>query len=189
MNCPEVEILLADYVDGTLYADQVSELELHLSRCPACHAFAADIRAATGFMERAAEVEAPPELVNKLIFEINQGPSHAVVKPSLGRRLFGKWFESVLQPRFAMGMAMTVLSLGMMLRIEGLRQVQASDLDPVVIWHATEDRVTRWWDRAVKYYESLQVVFEIQTRYEDWVEDKGSAPPAAPTGDEGGGNQ
>ena len=187
MNCASVEILLADYVDGTLHADEVSALEAHVAGCAACRELSRDIGAATAFMERAAAVEPPPELVNKLIFEITQGPSHAVVKPSLGRRLFGKWFETALQPRVAMGMAMTVLSLGMMLRFDGVRQPEIKDLDPVAMWHSTEDRVARWWNRAVKYYDSLQVVFEIQTRYDEWVRQKGASTPESAPADRTGG--
>lgn len=187
MNCQEVEILLADYVDGTLAASDRAALEAHLAGCPACHQFAQDIGAATAFMERAAVVEPPAELVNKLIYEITAGPSRTMVKPPLGRRLFGRWFESVLQPRFAMSMVMTVLSLGMMLRFDGVRQLTPADLDPVKVWHATEDRVTRWWDRAMQYYQSLQVVFEIQTRYEEWVQQQGGTTPQTnPPGDAGG---
>ena len=33
-------------------------------------------------MERAAVVEAPPELVTRILFEVTAGPSRAVIKPS-----------------------------------------------------------------------------------------------------------
>jgi hypothetical protein len=177
MNCADVEILLADYVDKTLAAEQVSALEAHLAGCAACAELARDVGAAAAFIEKAAAVEPPPELINKLIFEITQGPSRAVVKPSLGRRLFGRWFDAALQPRMAMGMAMTVLSLGMMLRFE---PIQARDLDPVELWHSAQDRVTRMWDRAVKYYDSLQVVVGIRSRYDEWLKQKGTDRTGGP---------
>src|SRR5579862_3768625 len=110
MNCGEIEILLADYVEDTLRGEQKSAAEEHLASCVACAELARDSAAAVRFMERAAVVEAPPELVTRLLFEVTAGPSRAVVKPSLGRRLFGKWLEPVLEPRYAMSMAMTVLS-------------------------------------------------------------------------------
>ena len=117
-------------------------------------------------MERAADVEAPPELVTRILFELTSGPSRAVVKPHWSRRLFGKWLEPVLQPRFAMGMAMTVLSFAML-----GQQLKPFDLDPVKVWMAAEDRVYRRWERGVKYYENLAVVFEIQTRMREWEEE------------------
>ena len=85
MNCADVEILLADYVDGTLalMAEEKSALEAHLAGCAACSELARDSAGAVAFMERAAVVEAPPELVTRILFEMTAGPSHAVVKPSL----------------------------------------------------------------------------------------------------------
>jgi hypothetical protein len=128
-------------------------------------------------MERAAVVEAPPELVTRILFEITTGPSRAVIKPSWVRRLFGRWIESILQPRFAMGMALTVLSFAIIGRSTHVRQLTSADLDPVKVWTAAEDRVVRWYNRGVKYYDSLKVVYEIQTRLKEWADEQ----PAQPT--------
>jgi anti-sigma factor RsiW len=187
MNCADVEILLADYVDGTLAADQKSVLEAHLSSCAACKELAEDVQSAVAFMERAEEVTAPPELVTRILFEVTSGPSRAVVKPSWIRRLFGgiaaKYLEPVLQPRYAMGMAMTLLSFAMLGRFAGIevKHLSPADLDPVKIWTAAEDRVSRTWQRGVKYYESLRLVYEIESRVKEWSEDSGdqkNPPPA-----------
>lgn len=184
MNCADVEILLADYVDGTLRGDAVSALEAHLAGCAACAELARDSAGAVAFMERAASTEAPPELVTRILFEITAGPSRAVVRPSWVRRLFGRLFgsllESVLQPRFAMGMALTVLSFAMIGRFTHVRQLTPADLDPVKVWTAAEDRVVRWYNRGVKYYDSLKVVYEIQTRLKEWADEQPSSSQAQP---------
>ena len=173
MNCADVEVRIADYLDETLHAQEKSALQAHLSECQACAELARDASSAVAFMERASNVEAPPELVTRILFEITSGPSHAQIKPSWIRRVFGKWLEPVLQPRYAMGMAMTVLSFAMLGRFTGIhRQLTASDLDPVKIWMATEDRAQRVWERSVKYYENLRVVFEIQTQLKEWTEEQ-----------------
>ena len=69
MNCAEIEILICDYVDGTLAADQKAEVERHLAECPACAELARDSAAAVAFIERAAEVEPPPELITRILFD------------------------------------------------------------------------------------------------------------------------
>ena len=176
MNCADVEILLADFVDGTLRGDAASALEVHLAGCAACSQLARDSAEAVAFMERAAVVEAPPELVTRILFEVTAGPSRAVIKPSLVRRLFGKWLEPVLQPRVAMSMALTVLSIAMIGRFTHVRQLTPSDLDPVKVFAAAEDRVVRWYNRGVKYYESMRVVYEIQTRLKEWAEEQPAQP-------------
>ncbi len=189
MNCADIEILLADYVDGTLAADQKSALESHLPTCKACEELAGDVAGAVAFMERASEVTAPPELVTRILFEISSGPSHAAVKPSWFRRIFGGriggFMEPVLQPRYAMGMAFTLLSFAMLGRFAGIevKHLTLADLDPVKIWTSTEDRAARTWQRGVKYYQSLRLVYEIESRVKEWSDDgsdtANNKPPAA----------
>jgi anti-sigma factor RsiW len=191
MNCADIEILLADYVDGTLAAGERSAIEGHLSTCKACEDLAHDVAGAVAFMERASDVTAPPELVTRILFEISSGPSRAAVKPSWMRRMFGnriggKFMEPLLQPRYAMGMAFTLLSFAMLGRFAGIEvpHLTLADLDPVKIWTSAEDRATRTWQRGVKYYESLRLVYEIESRVKEWSDDgseaANNARPAAP---------
>jgi len=184
VTCAEAEILLADHLDGTLRADEKAAVEAHLAGCAACAELARDASGAVAFMERAAAVEAPPELVTKLLFEIAHGPSRTAVKPTLVRRMFGKWLEPVLRPRFAMGMAMTVLSFSIVGRIAGIemRQLKPADLDPVKVWMAAEDRVEKVWEKGVKHYQNLRLVFEIQTRLKEWTEETADRPAAEGAG-------
>jgi hypothetical protein len=106
-----------------------------------------------------------------------------VVKAPLSQRLFGKWLQPILQPRFAMGMAMTMLSLGMLLRMSGVRHW--TDLSPVNMYDAVEDHVTRLWDRGVKHYQSLKLVYEIQTRYQEWAAEQDRARERGKAGEDG----
>jgi len=170
MTCADVDILLAEYVDGTLRDGQKSAVEEHLRSCAECAGLARDAAGAVAFMERASTLDAPPELVTRILYEITDGPSRAQCKPSWARRVFGKWLEPVFQPRYAMGMAMTILSFAMLGRFSGIevRQLHPSDLDPVKVWMAAEDRVQRTWERTLKFYENLRVVYEIQTQLKDW---------------------
>jgi anti-sigma factor RsiW len=181
MNCVDVEILLAEYVDGTLHSDAKSAVEQHLGSCVACREMARDAAEAVALMDRAAEVEAPPELVTRILFEVTQGSSRQVVKPPLARRLFGpllgSWLEPVLQPRFAMGMATTLLSLAMLIRG---RQLRPADLDPVRLWTEAGNQIGRTWERGVKYYENLRLVFEIQTRLNQWNDESAAAANRTP---------
>jgi hypothetical protein len=173
MNCADIDGLLCDYVDGTLRSEQKAAVEEHLASCVACAELAKDCAGAVAFMERAAAVEPPAELLTRILFDIPQGAHHHAAR-SLWSRLKAKWIEPVLQPRFAMGMAMTILSFAMLGRFAGryagieMRQIRPSDLNPVAIWTAIEDRALRAWERGVKYYENLRLVYEIQTRLKDW---------------------
>lgn len=169
MNCADLEALLCDYVDGTLHGEAKARVDEHLSACRSCAEFVRDAAGAVAFMQRAATVEPPAELLTRILFEIPQARAEHKAR-SLWGRLRMRWFEPVLQPRFAMGMAMTVLSFAMLGHFAGIemRQIKPSDLNPVAIWMSVEDRAFRLWERGVKYYENLRLVYEIQTRLKDW---------------------
>jgi anti-sigma factor RsiW len=179
MNCADVEILLAEYVDGTLHSEAASAVRGHLENCLGCRELANDAFAAVAFMGRVAEVEAPPELVTRILFEITEGPSRTVVKAPLARRLFGKilgrWVEPLLQPRWAMGMGMAVLAFFML--APHVRQLNLSDLNPSKVWAAVEDRANRSWERGVKSYENMRVVYQIETRLKQWNDEADAATP------------
>lgn len=169
LTCADLEISLCDYVDGTLHGEQKSAVEKHLAACPGCAQFARDCGAAVTFIERVEEVRAPQELMTKIVFE-----AHAVrekeFKKGPVRRWLSRWFAPVLQPRFAMGMAMTVLSFAMMGKFAGIevRQLKPSDLNPIAVYTAAENKVANGWGKAVKYYEGLKFVFEIQSKLDEW---------------------
>jgi anti-sigma factor RsiW len=166
MTCAEFEILLCDYLDGTLDGVRRREVEEHRNGCAACAELARDVAGAVAFMERVAEVEPPPELLTKITFEIPSGGARRGIRSWLTG-----WLQPVLQPRVAMGMAMTILSFSMLGRLAGIevRQLQPSDLYPSNVWAAVDNRVYRTWERAVKYYENLRLVYEVQTRLQEWT--------------------
>jgi hypothetical protein len=173
-NCAEFEILLCDAVDGTLRGEQQAAFDVHRQSCAACNELAADVLGVTAFMERVADVEPPKELLTKILFETSGAKAAKVASPArsgwLGslRNLFGP----ILQPRLAMGMAMTILSVSMLAQVFGLevRQMKVSDLEPTRIWASVEDGTHRQWSRMVKYYENIRVVYEIQTRLKEWAD-------------------
>jgi anti-sigma factor RsiW len=175
MNCADAEILICDLVDGSLTAEAKAELERHLSVCPACADLARDSAAAVAFMERAADVEAPPELVTRLLFE---APWKKVAARHRPRTWLGSLFSGLLQPRFAMGMAMTVISFSMLARyVTPVRQLRAADLEPAKVWMSLEGRAYRAWARTVKFYENLKFVYQIETTLQEWQQSGDEQPP------------
>jgi hypothetical protein len=164
MNCAEAELLICDY--ATLASAERFELERHLGECPACAELARDSAAAIEFMERAADVEPPPELITKILFD----PPWTKAK----RRRDGaigwvrRWLDPVVQPRIVMGAMMTLLSFSLLSRYVPMRQVKPADLSPAAVWATIDDSAHRAWARSVKYYENLKVVYQIQTLIREW---------------------
>ncbi|MBV8730226.1 MAG: zf-HC2 domain-containing protein, partial [Acidobacteriia bacterium] len=61
MNCGEFEVLLADYLDGTLPVEEQAALEQHTSACVSCRSLLEDASSAVRFLMRAEDVTPPPE--------------------------------------------------------------------------------------------------------------------------------
>ena len=181
MNCGAVEVLLADYLDGTLSTEEHAALEQHTSACVSCRSLLEDASAAVRFLKRADEVAPPPELITRIAYGAPLGRVRLPFeRQSLWSRLTSRWLQPILQPRLAMGMAMTILSFAMLERCTGIRvqQIQAADLNPVRIWGGVEDRTLRVKDRAVKYYENLRWVYEVETRLKSLQEQQEAAEQA-----------
>ncbi len=171
MNCAEIEILICEYVDGTLTAAQRTEVERHFADCPNCAALAQDSAVAVQFMERAADVEPPPELITRMLFDAPWQKSRPGWLPKI--------FNSVLQPKFALSMAMTILSFSML--FGGIHQFRPADLEPAKVWAGIEDRAFRAWARTLKFYDNLKFVYQIQTTLREWQQDQEAQQPSETT--------
>jgi len=177
MLCAEFEIRLCDYLDGTLEAASRRELEQHASGCRSCAALLADSAVATEFLSRAEAVEAPRELVTHILHRTQQA------RGAFGAAGWRSWFRPLLQPRFAMSMAMTVLSISMLYQVAGgnLRQLQAADLNPVNVWRGIDNGAHRLWNRGVKYYQNLRWVYEVMSMLRS-LDDEAEQEPARDAG-------
>lgn len=183
MNCAEFEVLLADSLDGALAAPgreaERAEFAQHLETCEACAAMAEDVRGAMAFMEVAAVAEPPRELVGKILQATNSGWEFKLRGQGI-RGWINRTFAPILQPRFVMGAMLTLMSLTMLTRCAGSKStLTAADLDPVRLWSQLDSRGHRVWDRAVKGYESMRLVYEIRNQISDWNQQQTAEQEAA----------
>lgn len=182
MNCGEAEILICDFADGTLDAAGTAKLQAHLAECPMCAELARDSAAALQFMERAAEVEPPPELITRILFEAPWARRKTETAASKWARAL---LSPILQPRFAMGFALTIISMSFLVQSVAPHQLRPSDLQPTKVWNALTLKVDLAWARTVKFYENLKVVYQVQTMLHEWQQQNEEQAPA--TGKPAGG--
>ncbi len=182
LSCAEFEMLLADWIDETL-AVPARETERaafvrHLESCAACASLLEDASSAVAFMGRAADVEIPPALVSKILQATNSGWEFKL----RGRGVSGwinRTFAPVLRPRVVMGAVLTLVSMTMLTRCAPNHTLTAADLDPVRLVTSLDDRTHRIWDRAVKSYESMRLVYEVKNQINDWTERQRAEDEAA----------
>jgi len=175
MTCAELDILLCEYVDGTLDAATRTAVERHLAGCAACAEVARDSAAAVRFLARAAEVEPPAELVNRILFAAPWQKQES--KP---RTWLAGLLSPILQPRYVMSFAMTIVSFSLLRSVVPVRGIGPNDLRPAKIWAGMEMRVEYAWGRVEKFYDNLKVVYRIQTTLRDWQQQEEEREPAQP---------
>lgn len=66
MTCKDVIGLLADYLESTLTEAEVAQLEDHLRACGPCMAYLRTYRRTKELAARAARVEMPAEMMDRL---------------------------------------------------------------------------------------------------------------------------
>jgi len=173
MQCPEVEALLAEALDGVLHGPTLAAFEAHQQSCATCRSMVEEARAGMHFLQALGEAEPPRNLVHNILAQtIGALPSeHAPVKPrgegwleKLKGRL-APMFAGVATPRFAMSFGMAFFSITMLLGIAGFHfaDVRHWDLSSKGVsraYYATEARVMR-------YYENMRLVYEIESRVRD----------------------
>ena len=179
--CAAVDALLSDYVEGTLEPASRALVEAHLAACPACAELAADAAEGRRWLAAAREPEVPAFLVNRILHQAPTRWTDKLARRDGFRGWLNRRLEPVLQPRFVMGAMMTVVSLAMMTRCAGApgKALTTADLDPVKVWGSFDDRLHRAWERTVMTYESMRVVYEVQTRLREWRQSETDAADAA----------
>jgi hypothetical protein len=177
MNCADLEVLICDYVEGALSEAERAEVERHLAQCPGCAELARDSAAALAFLERAAGVEPPPELITRILFDAPWSKGKA--KPARWRTWVSAALSPILQPKFAMGMAMTILSLSMLFRFVSPAPLTAKDWRPASIRDSIRNQAQYAWTRGVKFYENLKIVYQIQNTLRQWQQQDEEQRPAA----------
>jgi anti-sigma factor RsiW len=178
MKCIEFESILADYLDGTLAARERAAAEAHADSCAACRSFLQEAKAGAALLRQAQEVTPPPELLTRIAYQAPIGRlRHPLERPGFFSRLASRWLQPLLQPRLAMGMAMTVLSFAMLDRCTGVRvqHIEPADLSPVRVWTGVEEKAMRAKDRALKYYDNLRFAYQIESRLSDLEEQASEA--------------
>ena len=173
MQCPQVEAVLAEILDGTLQGATLTSCEAHQQNCAACRTMVEEARAGMVWLKALDEAEPPRNLVHNILAQtIGALPSeHVPVKPrgeGWRERLKGRlapMFAPIATPRFAMSLGMAFFSITMLLGIAGFHfaDIRHWDLSSKGIRHTYYDTQAK----VMRYYENMRWVYQIESRVRD----------------------
>jgi hypothetical protein len=173
MQCPQVEAILAEALDGTLHGPVLAAFEAHQQTCPSCQAMVQEARAGMHWLQGLDEAEPPSNLMHNILAQtIGALPSEHIIPAPRGDSWIDKVkarlapvFAPVATPRFAMSFGMAFFSITMLLGIAGfhladLRNIDLSSRGFTRAYYATQAKV-------IRYYENMRLVYEIESRVRD----------------------
>jgi len=170
VNCHGVQKRLGVYQDGSLDRIEQREVEDHLVSCVSCRELKEEMDLALEFLQHAPAVDLPPDLVSSILDETVRSQPPAVGLALAGAGRWG-WLRPILQPlvepRFAMSMAMSLLSFSLLTWAGQKTFDRWQDADPMAHVVTATTGLDRAWERGVEVYRWI-------------VGSETSPPPAAP---------
>lgn len=175
MQCAEFEAMLTEALDGTLGETDENRFQAHLAGCSNCAPLFHEAEAGLKWLSALKDDEAEPsammvESILRATIGTSPIPKAAKEKKSLWERakessILAPVFQTVFQPRFAMGFGMAFFSIMMLLDVAGiqLRSIRWVDLRPSAI-------VTAYYGatgKVVKYWENLRFIYKIESQIRD----------------------
>ena len=173
MRCREFDALLCDHLDGTASLEDRRRVDNHVSECGACAARLSDAEFALRVIQEAPPVEPPPELVRSIIRETVEAAGGMAVLAGAGSGGYGlsgflrPFFHPLLQPRFAMSLAMAVFSFSMITFYgKGALEGQGdSRVGPAMVVAGISDGLDQVWTTGVELYETTVLFYRLQTEF------------------------
>ena len=157
-DCEQIEERLSDYLDNLLSAGERAEFEHHAAGCARCAPLIARVGGILRRVRSLPPVEVPSRVVSAILDQ--------TIGPQRGWRHWLAWAPTLLQPRFAMGLATAAASLVILFYASGLSpaKIRKADLNPVNVYRSVNRQTHLVYARGVKYVNDLRVVYEIQSR-------------------------
>jgi hypothetical protein len=185
MQCAEFDALLNEALDATLSGPKLESFHAHARVCAVCGPLFAEADGGRRWLKSLAEVEPPANLVHNILqattgYESEHVAVRAQGKASWADAITG-WLRPVFapvlsmsrQPRFAMSFGMAFFSLSISLSLAGVKvsDMRHMDMRPSAIKRTYYETT----GRAVKYYENIRFVYEIESRVREFK--RVTAPP------------
>ena len=171
MQCSEFDLLLTDAIDGQLTGEQLGSFEKHKASCASCSAMFADVTAGVNWLSKVEDVEPPKNLLHNILVATSGVTETAAAKAERQERqsfrdrmreMIWPVFSPVFTARFATMAAGAFFAITVTLAASGVKlsHIEFTTKGLSRSYYATEAR-------AVKYYENIRLVYEIESRVND----------------------
>jgi anti-sigma factor RsiW len=172
-TCEQTEAHLSDYLDGLFQPAEQSAFNLHVNTCERCAPLVAGVAHALGGLYALESVEPSPQLENAILTATLGAPSWRNAR---------RWLRSLQSPQFVYSLASVAATVIVLLTASGFsfRKPKLADLHPATIYHNADRKAHRLYAQSAKFVSDLRVVYEIQTRLNDYEQNPVTREQTAP---------
>jgi hypothetical protein len=172
-TCDQIELHLSDYLDGLLQGPERAAFESHADSCPNCIPLLATVTSLVGEMHATPQVEAPAQLVYKIL-DSTLGPRES----ASGWQKFRDFLAGIGTPKFAYGATSVFATIMILLWGAGFSfsKPKLADLKPTNVYRNANSSAHIAYAKSKRYVANLRVVYEIQSRLRQ-DQDNLQAPP------------
>lgn len=183
LQCEEWEALLADALDGTLAAGDTAAFTAHGKDCPMCAEMLLQAKQGQDWMKFLhEEPAAPADLVAKILGRTSGAAmpqlavAGAAAQPVAMHAAHFTMRNSFRDSRILMTAAMAFFSIALTLNLAGIRlnSLRMADLKPSVLQTNLARQFYGAKKQMVSYYESLRVVYEVESKVRELRRDADS---------------
>ena len=187
ISCAEFDARLTDALDGVLSGRELEEFRAHVEACMDCGPMYQQVSRGMQMLKSLEEVEPPANLVHNILAKTSQREERGVatvpgqpvswgrriadfISPSLAPALAPVYnnvsLRGMMQPRFAMTLAMTFFSMSLIMNAAGIRMrdIKHWDLRPNAIATSASLTYHETTAKVVKYYENIRFLNEWESR-------------------------
>ena len=155
MNCRKTESLLGDYLDDELPIEDRRAVEDHMADCEQCAAAKEDMDLALAFTGEAPRVELPGDLVANILDATVHAEPPAGGMAVAGGGVMGwvrPFLQPLLEPRFAMSVALAVVSFSILTWSGEKTLDRWQNADPMAQVRIATTGLDQAWERGVAVY-------------------------------------
>jgi hypothetical protein len=162
MDCSEIEQWLSEYMESSLPAEEMSQVEKHLEDCRHCSALFDEMKSVVALCNSYPTLEMNSDSLEKILLRTSGRPRTRSLREKLNLYLI----RPLLTPKFAVGASLATLFLALMVNLMMPRlSVALSSLSPPELFRFIDRGVQQVYGEGLKAYNKMN---EWQDQFNDF---------------------
>jgi hypothetical protein len=150
MECSRIELLLSEYMEASLPADEQDRIAKHLQSCGNCSALLREMQSASALCHGYPTLDMDPRVIERILLQTSGRPRTRSISELFNRYIL----QPLLTPRLAIGASLAALFLIIMFDVMMPKlSVTVSSFSPAGLFQFMDRSVQQLYGEGLKIYE------------------------------------